>query len=100
MAVLLSCAEEHFLHRIPAELVANRFCSICDQPGRLVVDLGKECHVHYYRCDPCDHVWSHSELIPVAPAVSVTPTPEVPREKQSTDTRTIMTPRARRPRIP
>lgn len=61
--------------------MTHGLCPICDQPGRLIVDLGQECYVQYYRCDPCGHVWWHSKLNPNAPAVSVTPLPEAPREK-------------------
>ena len=77
----------------------HRFCPVCDQPGRLVVDLSEECYVHYYRCDACDHVWSQSELVPNAPAVSVTPLPAVAREKQPAKRQAITTPHPRRYRI-
>ena len=76
----------------------HRLCPICNQPGRLVVDIGSE-SVEYHLCEPCEHVWSHSKLDPNAPAVSVTPLPSVLREKQPTDTGEITTPHHRRSRI-
>jgi hypothetical protein len=78
--------------------MAHQLCPICDQAGRLVVDLGKGFYVQYYRCDPCDHVWSQSNLISDVPPVSIPSLPVIPRKKQQVE-RGITTPRARRRRV-
>jgi uncharacterized Zn finger protein len=50
-------------------------CPLCGQSGRLLdVTKGNPfgSSVDYYRCDPCGHVWLHSNLDPNAPVVNVT----------------------------
>ena len=53
-------------------VVPHRLCPLCRKPGRLLPDSSHDAVVEYYRCDDCNHVWSHQKDVPESPPKQVT----------------------------
>jgi hypothetical protein len=49
-----------------------RLCPLCLNQGRLLEQISQDALVEYFRCDPCNHAWTHRKGDPTSPAVDVT----------------------------
>jgi hypothetical protein len=46
-------------------------CPICDRPGHLLKSISEFARVDYYRCIPCEHIWTTPKS-ECEPAIAVT----------------------------
>ena len=49
-----------------------RLCPLCHKKGTLLEQVSQGALVEYFRCDPCNHAWTHRRGDPTSPAVDVT----------------------------
>jgi rubredoxin len=57
-----------------------RLCPRCKKQGRLLEHISQDALVEYYRCDPCNHAWTHAKGDPQAPPQDVTIKPVPPTQ--------------------
>ena len=50
----------------------HRLCSMCELQGRFLEHVSRDALVEYYRCDGCEHVWTHRKVNPNSPPEPVT----------------------------
>ena len=49
-----------------------RLCPLCLKQGTLLEQTSRDAVVEYYRCNPCNHAWTHRKDDPMSPPVDIT----------------------------